>query len=97
MAAPELPHAVYRLDPSTRRATRVIEDVRGPNGLAFSSDERTLYVVEGRSTPNRLIQAYGVAEKGAKLANKRGFFDCGAGTADGFRVDADGNLCAAGA
>ena len=29
---------------------------------------------------------------GTKLANDRVFYDCGKGTADGFRADVDGNL-----
>jgi gluconolactonase len=88
-AEPELPQNVYRVD-AGGQATVVIGDLRGPNGLCFSPDESKLYVVESRATPNRLIQVYDV--NGAKLANKRVFVDCGAGTADGIRCDTDGNL-----
>lgn len=51
----ELPDAVYRIDGSTLEVTRVIEGIAGPNGLCFSPDESTLYVVEGRAKPNRLV------------------------------------------
>jgi gluconolactonase len=88
-AEPELPPNVYCVD-ANGRASVVIEDMRGPNGLCFSPDESKLYVVESRATPNRLIHVYDV--DGARLTNKRLFVDCGAGTADGIKCDTDGNL-----
>jgi len=88
-ADPELPQNVYRVDPGGQ-PTVVIGDLRGPNGLCFSPDERKLYVVEARAVPNRLIQVYDV--DGGKLAGKRVFADCGPGTADGIKCDTDGNL-----
>ena len=91
-ATPELPQNIYRVDGASGRATAVAADVRGPNGLAFSPDEKILYVVESRATPNRLILAYDVVEDGKALANKRVFIDAGPGTPDGFRCDVDGNL-----
>jgi gluconolactonase len=33
-----------------------------------------------------------VVENGTALANRQLFFDCGKGTANGFRADIDGNL-----
>ena len=89
---PELPQNVYRVDPGTGEATVVAGDVRGPNGLCFSPDERLLYVVESRATPNRLILAYDVVDGGARLAGKRTLIDAGPGTPDGMRCDEDGNL-----
>jgi gluconolactonase len=91
MAKPELPSNVYRLDPETEQATVVADTVKGPNGLCFSPDETKLYIIASRATPNRLIRVYDVVG-GTKLANDRVFFDCGKGTADGFRSDVDGNL-----
>jgi len=92
MAKPELPSNVYRVDPTTKQATVVVRDAKGPNGLCFSPDETKLYLIEARATPNRLIRVYDVVEGGTKLANDRVFYDCGKGTADGFRADVDGNL-----
>jgi gluconolactonase len=90
-AAPELPHGVYRLDPARGELTCVLSDLQGSNGLAFSPDERVLYVVESRATPHRLIWAYDVA--GATLANKRVFVDAnGPGAYDGIAVDVQGNV-----
>ena len=89
-ATPELPQNVYRLDPESRKLTVVLGDVKGPNGLCFSPDEKILYVVESRATPNRLILAWDVVDN--TLKNKRVHIDCGNGTADGIACDVDGNL-----
>src|SRR5687768_2716805 len=90
-AAPELPTNVYRVDPSTREIVAVIEGIGNPNGLAFSPDERLLYVVECMSSPRRIL-AYDVVGGGRSVANARTLIDAGPGTPDGFRVDVDGNL-----
>jgi gluconolactonase len=91
-AEPELDMNVYRIDGATGKATVVAEGVLGPNGLAFSPDEKILYVIESRGVPTRKILAYDVSASGDKLSNKRVFVDAGPGTPDGFRVDIDGNL-----
>jgi gluconolactonase len=91
IAEPELPQNVYRLDGITGDLAVVAEDIRGPNGLCFSPDESTLYLVESRATPNRLIVAYDVVQ-GGSLANRRVHVDAGPGTPDGMRCDVDGNL-----
>ncbi|MET7243545.1 SMP-30/gluconolactonase/LRE family protein [Methylobacterium sp. EM32] len=93
MASPELPGNVYRVDPATGAVQAVARGLKGPNGLCFSPDERVLYVIEARAEPNRLIRAYDVTADGTGLSGEgRVFFDCGKGTADGFRADRDGNL-----
>ena len=90
-AEQELPQTVYRLDPATGAARVIDAEMPGPNGLAFSPDERTLYVVASRAEP-REIWAYDVVD-GERVANRRKFIDAGPeGTPDGFRVDEDGNL-----
>jgi gluconolactonase len=90
-APQERPHAVYRIDAATGRLDCVLDDLAGPNGLAFSPDERVLYVVESRATPSRLIWAYDVGSDGG-LHNKRLHIDAdGAGALDGIAIDADGN------
>ncbi|MDQ0395502.1 SMP-30/gluconolactonase/LRE family protein [Labrys monachus] len=89
-AQPELPANVYRIDGVTGAASAAAEGIRGPNGLAFSPDERTLYIVEGRVSPRRIL-AFDVA--GDELAGRRTFLTADDGGAlDGFRVDEDGNL-----
>jgi gluconolactonase len=68
----------------------VTDEVPGPNGLAFSPDEKILYVVASRADP-RELQAFDVVD-GKKLSNRRVFINAAGGTPDGFRVDVDGNL-----
>lgn len=89
---PELPMHVYRVDARTGQAAVVADGINAPNGLAFSPDEKILYIIESRSEPRRIL-AYDVAGDGTKLANGRIFIEAGKdGTPDGFRVDIDGNL-----
>jgi gluconolactonase len=90
-AESELPHAVYRLG-TDGKLRQVLTDLLAPNGLAFSPDEKVLYVVESRAVPHRRIWAYDHAADG-KLSNKRLALDAqGNGAFDGFRVDVEGNL-----
>jgi gluconolactonase len=91
-AESETPMAVYRLPPNGGELQRVIDDLNAPNGLAFSPDEKILYVVESRATPHRKIWAYD-AGAGGKLGNKRVFADAqGPGAYDGIKVDATGHV-----
>lgn len=92
-AEPELPFRVYRLDPSNGRVTVASEDFDKPNGLAFSPDERRLYVADtgishgGRSN----LRVFDV--QGDTLANGRVFAeDFAPGNSDGVRTDVDGNV-----
>jgi gluconolactonase len=87
---PELAPAVWRIDGQSGALSMVADDVPGPNGLAFSPDEKILYVVASRAEP-RDIRAYDVVG-GTKLANPRIVINSAGGTPDGFRVDVDGNL-----
>jgi gluconolactonase len=91
-APSEIEANVYRVDGETREASIVAEGVLGPNGLCFSPDEKTLYIVESRGVPNRKILAYEVAADGRTIRNKRLHIDAGPGSPDGFRCDVDGNL-----
>ncbi len=91
-AEAEQPMAVYRLDPATGKADILVDSVPGPNGLCFSPDEKTLYIVESRAAPNRIISAWDVTDGGKKIANRRVHIDAGPGTPDGMRCDVDGNL-----
>ncbi|MBN8935610.1 MAG: SMP-30/gluconolactonase/LRE family protein [Rhizobiales bacterium] len=92
MAEQELPMRVYRIDGKTGQAAVMTEGVvQRPNGLAFSPDEKTLYVVESQFG-ERAIYAFDVVD-GVKLANGRMIVKCTKEeTPDGFRVDIDGNL-----
>jgi gluconolactonase len=90
-AEAELPSNYYRLDAKTGKCTVVAEGL-GPNGLAFSPDEKKIYLVDMAPTP-RLIRVADVVDDGTKLANVRTWVTCEpGGTPDGFRCDVDGNL-----
>jgi gluconolactonase len=91
-AEQELPCRVYRVDAVTGAIAVVVDDMNCPNGLAFSPDERVLYVADtGRmfSGDEQEIRAYDV---GDRLTRSRFFHKVDAGCADGIRVDTDGNL-----
>ncbi len=93
-AEPELPTNVYRVDGQSGQVQLMTGDVNRPNGLAFSPDEKRLYVIEAGVTP-RVIRAFDVTGEGSqtRLANGRAFYQCREGeTPDGFRLDVDGNL-----
>jgi gluconolactonase len=92
IAESELPMNVYRVDGKSGAVTVVADSINAPNGLAFSPDEKILYIVESRSEPRRIL-AFDVAASGDKISNGRIVIDAGpGGTPDGFRCDIDGNL-----
>ena len=87
---------VYRVDPKTGEIATVVEDFVKPNGLAFSPDEKTLYIADSAAShdPNapHHIRAFDVVD-GRKLTNSRVFCDIKGGSIpDGFRVDVNGNV-----
>lgn len=93
-------HGVYRV----RRdgdVTLLTKTMRFPNGIAFSPDEKTLYVSSSEYR-NAHIRAFDVEADGT-LTNEREFFDARPlssketpGSCDGLKVDRDGNLWASG-
>ena len=92
----EQPPALYRLDPNTGAIEAMASDFDGPNGLAFSPDERKLYVAEsgapGVAEPRQYIRVFDVAADGLSLSGGEIFHKISTGWADGFRVDEQGNL-----
>lgn len=86
---------VYRIDPVTGAVEAVATDFVKPNGLAFSPDERTLYIADTGATHvengPRHIRAFDVLD-GRRLGGGRLFAECPVGLFDGFRVDVDGNI-----
>jgi gluconolactonase len=74
----ELPRAVYRVDPRAGKIDVVSKDQTRPNGIAFSPDEKVLYVcdtgiTDGPDKPSE-ITAYDVGSDG-RLGNRRTLFD----------------------
>ena len=98
--AREIPFAgVYRLGPGGE-LTLLTKELAYPNGLAFSPDEKTLYVANA-DLKRPVWMAYDVKVDGT-LGTGRQLFDAsawakdGQGVPDGMKVDAQGNLWAGG-
>ncbi len=94
--ASEQPPAVYRLDPQSGALRVVAHDFDGPNGLAFSPDERRLYISETgdqtKPNPKQYLRAFEVSADGLSLSGGDIFHKVEPGYSDGLRVDEDGNL-----
>jgi gluconolactonase len=88
---------VYRLDPRGKKLSVIATDFEKPNGLAFSPDEKKLYIVDTGATHvengPRHIRVFDVAEDGASIkAPGKLFATCDFGLFDGLRVDIHGNV-----
>ena len=82
---------VYRVSPDLSTTTLVTRALAFPNGLTFSTDERTLYIDDSRRGN---ILAFDVGPDGT-LANERVFCDLRGerpGVPDGMKVDVEGNV-----
>lgn len=90
---------VYRVTPDGV-VTLLTKELERPNGIAFSPDEKTLYVASSHG-PQPFIMAYPMLDDGTIGAGKV-FFDCTElakpreGGHDGLEVDEHGNLFATG-
>ena len=93
-------NGVYKID-ANGKTTLLISDLEYPNGLAFSPDEKLLYVsVSDMQQPH--IMVYPVKSDGSVGAGKM-FFDASTipresikEVTDGFKIDQEGNLWASG-
>lgn len=104
----QLPNAVYCFDPKTNALKIVISDLVQPNGIAFSPNEKVLYVTDTGAVstpPGGFLYSgniFDVKKPHAVyafdvslegiLSNKRLFVDVSPGVPDGIKVDAKGNL-----
>jgi gluconolactonase len=82
---------VFRADPATGAVRKVADGFDRPNGLAFSADERTLYIVDSR---RQHMRAFAVTDD-STLTGGEVFATCNAGNFDGIRLDASGRVWAA--
>jgi gluconolactonase len=88
---------VYRVDPQTGAVTAVITSMSKPNGLAFSPDERSLYVADtGASHASdgpRHIRRFALAADGLAVVDDGPVFaESRVGLFDGLRLDIHGNV-----
>ena len=90
---PEIPfHGVYRISPDGT-VSALIRDIKFPNGIALSPDQKTLYVAVS-DPAHPCIRAYDIDGR-----NGREWFDATPlkapdrrGSSDGLKVDASGNV-----
>jgi gluconolactonase len=82
---------IYRLDPTTKGLKILFMEkiFEKPNGLAFSPDEKTLYIAD--SGPPRLIRSFEVREDGTVVGGEV-FCKIDKGGPDGIRCDSDGRV-----
>jgi gluconolactonase len=84
---------VYRISPDRSTLTLLVDDFLRPNGIAFSPDERVLYVA---CSARRHIRAIDLAPNGTLLRQTdRVFADLRGpepGVPDGMKVDSAGNM-----
>ncbi|MGA8027673.1 MAG: SMP-30/gluconolactonase/LRE family protein [Bryobacteraceae bacterium] len=83
--------------PDRAKLELLIKDLPRPNGIAFSPDEKYLYV--NNSEPQKLWMRYGVKPDGS-LSGGSVFYDATSdkspGAPDGMKVDRNGNIYSAG-
>jgi gluconolactonase len=89
-------NGVYRIT-AAGKLELLASDLTFPNGLAFSPDEKKLYV--SNSFPEKKWMVYDVKPDGG-VANGKVFLDMtkepGAGVPDGMKIDEEGNIYATG-
>jgi gluconolactonase len=97
-AAPEQEkHNVYRVDPKTGSIKVVVDDFVEPNGIAFSPDEKKLYIIDtgftdGPQNPSH-IRVFDADVENGKLSNSRVFAEMPKPSiTDGMRADRDGRI-----
>jgi len=96
-----LPNNVYRYNPKTKELTVVTGKLQMPNGIAFSPDEKILYIIDSGAiqAPRtyyfdkpHVIYAFDVATDGKTISNQRLFATVYPGFPDGMRLDSKGNV-----
>jgi len=96
-----LPNNVYRYDPKTKALTVVTGNLQMPNGIAFSPDEKILYIIDSGAiqAPRtyyydkpHTIYEFDVSADGKTISNQREFAVVYPGFPDGMRLDAKGNV-----
>ena len=88
-------HNVFRVDPHSGAVSVVVDDFTQPNGLAFSPDEKKLYVIDSGITHGgpAHIRVFDTDLGAGKISNSRVFVEGFApGFTDGMRVDVEGSV-----
>ncbi|MFT6301654.1 MAG: gluconolactonase [Granulosicoccus sp.] len=86
---------VYRIDPESLEVGCVTSDYVKPNGLAFSSDEKHLFIADTGGTHLKdgpaHIRKHTVLDDGT-LGEGNVIADCNSGFFDGFRIDCEDRI-----
>ena len=95
----ELPYSgVFRVSPDGKSVQLLTKELSGPNGLAFSPDEKYFYV-DNWDDKKKIIMRYEVNADGT-LSKGKVFFDMtsaeGEDALDGLKIDQKGNLYVSG-
>jgi gluconolactonase len=95
----ELPYSgVFRVSPDGKNLQLLSKELSGPNGLAFSPDEKYFYL-DNWDEKKKIIMRYEVNPDGT-LSNGKVFFDMtsaeGEDALDGIKIDQKGNLYVSG-
>jgi len=89
---------VFRVSPDGKNVELLTKELSGPNGLAFSPDEKYFYV-DNWDEKKKIIVRYEVNTDGT-LSNGKVFFDMtsadGEDALDGMKIDQKGNLYVSG-
>ena len=88
-------NGVYRVQTNGKDLELLIDDLEAPNGIAFSPDEKRLYVTDSM---NKFINVYSLDSEG-RPKNVKKFADLNTGedgTSDGIKVDTDGRVYSTG-
>ena len=80
-------NGVYMIE-NNGKTHLMTSEIEGPNGIAFSPDEKTLYVTD--TGTSGLIYSFKVAKN--KISNKKIFAKPRPGSPDGIKVDVNGNV-----
>ncbi len=88
-APSEMPRRVYRLEPQSRAIRVVADDFTQPNGLAFSPDERRLYIAD-TGLEEGCIRVFDVSADQSLSGGE--MFASASAHFDGFRVDEEGRI-----
>jgi len=87
---------VYRISPDGKDVQPIIKNIRQPNGIAFSPDNKWLYVSDSGTTHDKnhpsVIFRYPIIDNKISIKDVEEFAVCKYGVFDGFRLDSNGNL-----
>ena len=80
---------VFRFNPKTNKLDIITKNLDRPNGIAFSHDEKKLYIADS-SEKIRSLYVFDVNDN--EISNQKLVYDFKPFFSDGFRCDKDGNI-----